>query len=97
MLCVTGLMRTACLVPANKAKEVATLLETDQQWPEFSGDALVLWRGPARVETDETEQTGDNSAGLQDQDGEWLPRLLPRKYSPRCPRMFVRMCMYSAV
>ena len=90
-------MRTACLVPANKAKEVATLLETDQQWPEFSGDALVLWRGPARVETDETEQTGDNSAGLQDQDGEWLPRLLPRKYSPRCPRMFVRMCMYSAV
>lgn len=81
---LAGVMRTACLTPSNRAKEVAELLETEQQWPEFADGALVLWRGPASVDTDGPEETVNNGED-QDPAGKWLPLLLPSKYSPRCP------------
>ena len=76
---ICGVMRTACLTPGSKAKDLADLLDSDGQWPEFRDNSLILWRRPAPVsnELEEEENLGEHPSG------KWAPAMLPPKYDPR--------------
>ena len=68
---VSGLMRTACLTPSSKAKDLDELLETKGPWLEFSEGSLILWRKPAPLSELEEEENQELASGEQ------LPTCLP--------------------
>ena len=76
---VCGVMRTACLTAGASAKDLAKLLETSEQWPEFRDKSLILWRRPVPVSSglEEVENSGEQASG------KWAPAVLPPKYDPR--------------
>ena len=75
---ICGVMRTACLTPGSKAKDLADLLESDEQWPEFRDNSLILWRRPAPVSNELEEEEN-----VEQPSGKWAPAMLPPKYDPR--------------
>ena len=76
---ICGVMRTACLTAGASAKDLAKLLESGEQWPEFRDKSLILWRRPAPVSSgqEEVENSGEQASG------KWSPAVLPPKYDPR--------------
>ena len=60
---VSGLMRTACLTPSSKAKDLDDLLESNGPWPKFSEGSLILWRKPAPLNELEEEENQEPASG----------------------------------
>ena len=62
---VSGLMRTACLTPSSKSKDLDDLLETKGPWPQFAEGSLILWRKPAPLSELEEEDNQELASGEQ--------------------------------
>ena len=58
-------MRTACLTPSSKSKDLDELLETGGPWPQFSEGSLILWRKPAPLSELEEEDNQELASGEQ--------------------------------
>ena len=76
---ISGIMRTACLTPATKAKELAELLDSGGPWPVFADNSLILWRKPAPMASEMEEEPSAVEPGS----GKWCPGVLPSKYDSR--------------
>lgn len=88
---VSSLMRTVTMTAPTKTADLVKLLEAGTPWPVVTPPKKpALWRPLPALQHQQ-----QLPAAAEENSGEWQPRVLPRKYSPRWARDVVLCCVCS--